>query len=67
MVKGTQKESKSHLKHLLVHPNVLGTFVVEFFRFERETDRDTDGNLVSFLRGFKVFCLDTRIEVIYRP
>lgn len=66
-MKGTQKESNSRLKHLLVHPDVLGSSVLAFFRFERQTNTDADGNLVSFPKGFKVFCLDTGIEFIYHP
>jgi len=30
-------------------------------------NRDADGSLVSFPKGLKVFFLDVRIEVIYRP
>ena len=52
---------------MLVHPDILSISVVALFGFERQTDRDVNGNLVSFPKGLEVFFLDARIEVIYHP
>ena len=50
---------------MLVHPDILSISVVALFRFEKQIDKDADGNLVSFPKGLEVFFLDARIEVIY--
>ena len=47
MVESTQRQSKSCLEHLLVHPNVISTMVIALFKLKKHMNGDVDENLIS--------------------